>query len=88
MEEVVVTMGNVYQWELPAKKLKAEVELDELEKAIEGRTMKWKEIRELVGGQEWRRKALILLYAHLLRIPITKASLQKGETCRFIYDHP
>ena len=50
--------------------------------------MKWKEIRELVGGQEWRRKALILLYAHLLRIPITKANLQKGETCRFIYDHP
>jgi len=37
MEEVIVTMGNVYQWELPTKKLKAEVELDELEKAIEGR---------------------------------------------------
>jgi hypothetical protein len=55
MEEVVVTMGNVYQWELPTKKLKAEVELDELEKVIEGRTMKWKEIRELVGRQEGRR---------------------------------
>jgi len=47
--------------------------------------MKWKEVRELVGGQEWRRKALILLYVHLLRIPITKASLQKGETCWLFY---
>jgi hypothetical protein len=57
MDEVIVMMGNVYQWELPAKKLKAEVELDELVKVIKGRTFNHEvEGDQRVGGQAGMEK--------------------------------
>jgi translocation protein SEC63 len=80
MEEVIGTFGKAYQWELPAKSSKSDAELDRLEKEIKKQAVsKWEEARTLCGDHDSRRKALILIYAHLLRIPIQKASLQEGN---------
>lgn len=80
MEEVISTFGKAYQWELPAKSSKSDAELDRLEEKIKVQAgSKWEEVRILCGDHESRRKALILIYAHLLRIPLQDSTLQEGE---------
>ena len=91
MEEVVGALGKVYKWELPVK-ARAFVEVDRLEKSIEGKLgPKWTEVRKLAldyDGQlhKLRREALILLYSHLLRLDIQDAALQKRASifCDFL----
>lgn len=80
LEEVIGTFGKAYQWELPANKSKSSTELDELEKIIKEQSgAKWEEVTRLCGDDAARRKALILLYTHLLRISINSTSLQRGQ---------
>ncbi|KAF9468774.1 translocation protein sec63 [Collybia nuda] len=81
MEEVISTFGKAYQWELPVKTPKYDADLDRLEKQInEQAGSKWEEVRTLCGDNNSRRKALVLIYAHLLRISIENSTLQEEQT--------
>ena len=83
MEEVVSALGKAYKWELPATKSIAE--LDQLESTVEEKMgAKWTEVKKLTrdyNGElhESRRKALVLLYAHLLRLNVKDSGLKKRK---------
>ncbi|PPQ86765.1 hypothetical protein CVT25_012410 [Psilocybe cyanescens] len=85
MEEVVGALGKAYKWELPASKTKTSAELDALEKTIKEQVgAKWTEVRKIAqdyNGElhESRRQALVLLYAHLLRLEVKDAGLKKQQ---------
>jgi len=86
VEEVIGALGKAYQWELSAVKTKSDAELAEIEKVIkELLGAKWTEVRTLAQNyngelHESRRKALVLLYAHLLRLEVKDAGLKKRAT--------
>ena len=81
VEEVITALAKAYKWEVAATKPNAE--LDKLEIAIKAQLgARWIELRELIlddNGElhESRRKALVLLYAHLLRLDLHSAGLKK-----------
>ncbi|KAG6915041.1 hypothetical protein DXG01_013771 [Tephrocybe rancida] len=78
-EEVLGTFGKAFRWELPSQK-SALPELDTLEKQIEESAgLKWNEVRKVSGNDASRRKGLILLYAHLLRLDIQSPALQADQ---------
>ncbi|KII96122.1 hypothetical protein PLICRDRAFT_170703 [Plicaturopsis crispa FD-325 SS-3] len=83
MTEVVGTLGKAYQWERSALQKSARQEIDALDAKISERDDSWPEIKKLADSEdkdhESRRRALVLLYAHLLRIPISNAALQKEQ---------
>lgn len=86
MEEVVGTLGKAYQFELSDVGVKkSDVGIDKLESEIEKRAgAKWIEVRKIAKDADGklhvkRRRALVLIYAHLLRIDVPDARLQKGE---------
>ncbi|KAJ3554071.1 hypothetical protein NM688_g3297 [Phlebia brevispora] len=83
MDDVVGALGKSFEWERPEKKTQA-AELDELEKTISQRLGdKWsnlKRIAEVVPEKhEVRRRAFILLYAHLLRLPVSSSALRAEQ---------
>lgn len=83
IEEVVASLVKACEWERPKASAKQDSELDELEQRIKERLdVKWNGLRrlaELIPGQfDTRHRAFILLYAHLLRLPISSSSLRKG----------
>lgn len=81
IHEVVGSLGKAYQWEHPVKKQKVGAdELKGLEKAIKERAgAKWETVRQAVGFEDaGKRRALVLLYAYLLRIPVETPELKKG----------
>lgn len=87
MDEVVGSLGKSFEWERPQKTRTAE--LDELEKSIKARLgTKWdslKKLAEVVPEQhEARRRSFILLYAHLLRLPVTNSALKSGSSFIFV----
>ena len=67
-------------------KTQSKAELAELETVIKEQLgAKWTEVRKLAQGysgelHESRRKALVLLYAHLLRLEVKSAGLRKRAT--------
>lgn len=83
IDEVTATLGKSFEWERP-KTSKQNQELDELEKQID-KTLgpKWRTLKTLaeVNSKQnsARRRAFILLYAHLLRLPVASSSLRDGE---------
>lgn len=83
MEDVVSALGKAYKWELSASTPNAEI--DQLEKTVKEKLgSKFTEVTKLTqdyNGElhESRRKALVLLYAHLLRLDIKDSSLKKRE---------
>jgi translocation protein SEC63 len=86
MDEVIGTLGQAYLWEWPKPKRKASLEVDKTEAIIE-QTLgnKWREIRRQAGlvdpgPLDNRRRALVLLYAHLLRLPLSEATLRNGAS--------
>ncbi|KAH9483171.1 Translocation protein sec63 [Psilocybe cubensis] len=85
MEEVVGALGKAYQWELPVGKSKSSAEIDALEKTIKEEVgAKWTEVRKIAqdfNGElhESRRQALVLIYAHLLRLEVKDAGLKKKQ---------
>jgi translocation protein SEC63 len=83
MDDVVASLGKSFEWERPALTKYAQ-ELDELEKQIEKALgHKWGSLKTLaqVLPKEYpaRRRAFILLYAYVLRLPISNSSLRRGE---------
>ena len=88
MDEVVGALGKAFQWEQPNVSLKAEekAELERLEKLISEQAGKsWEIVKSIVGvdesAKDSRRRSMILLYAHLLRLDINKHSLREGTWC-------
>ncbi|KAF7775868.1 hypothetical protein Agabi119p4_4261 [Agaricus bisporus var. burnettii] len=86
MEEVVGTLGKAYQFEMSDVGVKkVDVNIDRLESEIEKRAgVKWSEVRKIAKDVDGklhvkRRRALVLLYAHLLRIDISDEKLQKEQ---------
>ncbi|KAF9530979.1 Sec63 Brl domain-containing protein [Crepidotus variabilis] len=85
IEEVVGALGKAYKWEMPASKQKVKKDLDDLEAQVKEKLgAKWLEVKKLL--QDWngethasRRKALVLLYAHLLRLDVEDATLKKEQ---------
>lgn len=81
IEEVVSVLVKAYKWEIPLGK--SDSLLDELEEDIKGRlSSKWLEIKKLTQNyngelHESQRKALILLFSHLLRLEIHNSGLRK-----------
>ncbi|KAF9069774.1 DnaJ-domain-containing protein [Rhodocollybia butyracea] len=85
MEDVVGTLGKAYKRELPQSKGKPEdvAELDRLEKnIILLAPRQWEKLQSFLDTSKdsGHRKAMILLYAHLLRINVESSSLQKVQT--------
>ncbi|KAF8189741.1 Sec63 Brl domain-containing protein [Pholiota molesta] len=84
-EELVSALGKAYKWEMPASKTKASDELNSLEEAIkEELGSRWTEVRRLAKDydgelHELRRTALVLLYAHLLRLKVNDPLLRKQQ---------
>lgn len=82
IEEVVASLGKSFEYELPALS-KQSKEIDALEEEIE-KTLgpKWGTLKTLAGiipkQYQARRRAFILLYAHVLRLPLPSSSLRKG----------
>ncbi|PPQ71741.1 hypothetical protein CVT24_006505 [Panaeolus cyanescens] len=87
MEEVVAALGKAYKWDLPpqAAKVTKSPELDDLESQISTKLgSKWAEIKKLTRGYDdsidaSRLKGLVLLHAHLHRIPVKDSSLRKQQ---------
>lgn len=84
-EEVLSALGKTFEWEYPVGKSvgAAEKALDELEVKVNERMgVKWGELKKMTevmpGEHAARRRALVLLYAHLLRLPVGNSSLAKG----------
>lgn len=84
IDEVTSSLGKAFEWDLPKSKLgKADAELVELENKIKEKLNgKWDELVKLAEAtpkaHAKRRRAFILLYAHLLRLPVQNPTLQKG----------
>lgn len=87
MEEVVAALGKAYKWDLPPQAAKStkSAELNELESQISQQLgSRWAEIKKLCRGYESsidasQLKGLVLLHAHLLRLPIKDSSLRKQQ---------
>ncbi|KAF6743039.1 translocation protein sec63 [Ephemerocybe angulata] len=87
-EEVVSALGKAYEWELPTPKKNTQAldaELDELDKTISQKVgQQYAEVKRLAKDangdlHESRRRALILIYAHLTRLPIQSPALQTEQ---------
>ena len=71
-------------------KTQSKAELDGLETVVKGQLgAKWTEVRKLAQNydgelHESRRKALVLLYAHLLRLEVKDAGLKKRMTINYL----
>ncbi|KAF5363456.1 hypothetical protein D9756_000996 [Leucocoprinus leucothites] len=86
MEEVVGTLGKAFQFETPdASAKKSDVAIDRLESEIEKKAgSKWSEVRKIAKDMDGklhvkRRRALVLLYAHFLRIEVSDPKLQDEQ---------
>jgi translocation protein SEC63 len=84
IDDVVASLGKSYEYERPKKSTGHTVELNELEKKVElALGLKWLELKKLaevtVKQSEARRHAFVLIYAHLLRIPVENAALRRGK---------
>jgi translocation protein SEC63 len=88
MSDVVGALGHAAEWDAgdksASKVSQRQQHLDALESAISSKLGNdWSEIRRLAQAtgatHPGRRQALILLYAHLLRLPVEDATLAKGE---------
>lgn len=87
LDETLVALAQAYQWDRPSQKKSSEIDaaIDSLDKAIGSKIeKKWESFKELAGidGAENKpkRRALVLLFAHFLRIPVARADLQKGKS--------
>lgn len=83
VDEVVSAIGGATEWQTMASGMTASSDvLRPLEKAIEMELgPRWARIRQqfqhVIGERDARWYSLILLYAHLLRLPIEDPALQK-----------
>lgn len=90
MNEVVGALGKAYRWETTWAG--NAVGLEELERQIdETMGLQWREVRDLVapGGkcEGTEQRALVLLYAHFLRLKISNEAL-KQEQAKLLLQAP
>jgi translocation protein SEC63 len=80
MTEVVGTLGTGFQYEdIVSMQSVQQSEIEDLETKIQkSLSSQWTEISKFLGSSSNNKIAIVLLYAHLLRIPIKSPSLQKG----------
>lgn len=80
MTDVVGTLGKAFQYEdVVSTKSAKQSELEDLETKIQSAlSSQWTEISKLAGSSPSNKTAIVLLYTHLLRIPIRSSLLQKG----------
>lgn len=84
MDDVTSSLGKSFEWELSGSKGgKVDAELAQLESQIKEKLgEKWDELVKLAEASpkdhKSRRRAFVLLYAHLLRLPIQSSTLLKG----------
>lgn len=85
MKEIVATVGKSYTWESQGAK-GAEKELQKLEDTVSGTMGKeWADIIKLAEarkgaeGYQSRKRALVLLYSHFLRLTLTNDTLKRGS---------
>ncbi|PFH46819.1 hypothetical protein AMATHDRAFT_68973 [Amanita thiersii Skay4041] len=94
IDEVVDTLGKSYTWEHPHGSVTKSVgsdaeELKRLEKEIGLKAENsWKVIGKAIkGGDEARRRGVILMYAHMLRIEVNSSNLIR-EQIRVVQQTP
>jgi translocation protein SEC63 len=88
MTDVVGTLGKAFQYEdIVSPKSAQQSELEDLETKIQDTLpSQWTEISKLVGSSPSNKTAIVLLYAHVLRIPVKSSSLQKGMSLSINHD--
>jgi translocation protein SEC63 len=82
MDEVIGALGQVLEWEYPEPRKAAWKELDGTEMKIKQNLgHRWSQVLKLTksNNQGSKRRALILLYAYLLRITISSPSIHDGK---------
>lgn len=82
LDNVLGSLGLAYSWESLKTPKKAEAELLELEAIIKGKISgEWDTLarQSAFEQDDKRRVAMILLYTHLLRIPITSSELKAAQ---------
>ncbi|EJF63141.1 translocation protein sec63 [Dichomitus squalens LYAD-421 SS1] len=85
IDDVTTSLGKAFEYEHRVKIAKADGELDQLETQIKEQLgAQWTELVKVAeavpGAHDSRRRAFVLLYAHLLRLPVHNSSLQKEQT--------
>lgn len=77
MEDITVALTKAYQFEVPVTKA-ASSEVKQLEKTIDeqGGAL-WKSVKKANGGKS--STALVLVFAHFLRLPVKDSRLQKAQ---------
>ncbi|KAF5322656.1 hypothetical protein D9619_001280 [Psilocybe cf. subviscida] len=84
-EQLVAALGKAYKWELPPSKSATMEELRTLEETISEKLgAQWTEVKKLAKDHDGslhasRRTALVLIYAHLLRLDINDITLKKQQ---------
>jgi len=83
MDEIVVALGKAYEWERP-KVVSDNKEIPSLDKLInEQLGSQWENLKTtmnaLPGPSNSSQRALTLLYAHFLRLPVESPSLRKEQ---------
>jgi len=80
LDDVLTTLAQAIEWAQTEQK-GAQQELTDIEGVISEKLGdRWKDLRVLVSDEEnGRRRALILLHAHFLRIPVHDSVLRTGE---------
>ncbi|GBE78987.1 Translocation protein [Sparassis crispa] len=83
IDDVVGTLGKTFEWEWPfVESAKDDSELLDLENKIKQKLHgKWDVLKKLAEADEHehRHRAFVLLYAHLLRLPVASSSLRKEQ---------
>lgn len=82
MKEVISALGQAYRWETTWAG--TAVGLEELEKQIDEKMGdQWREVKDLVAPdgkcEGTKQRALVLLYAHFLRLKINDEALKQGR---------
>ena len=83
---MLTSLGKSYEWERPVVSGQ-DNEVRELEKLIKDRLGdKWTSFVRVIqttsdAQSEIRHRSLVLLFSHLLRLPVASSTLAKGEFC-------
>jgi translocation protein SEC63 len=88
LSETIGVIGTAKEWE-EITTSKDETELAEIQKKVEENVKDFEQIKKLARKDDGslnqaRLRALVLLYSHLLRVPVSSAQLAKGIFLLFI----
>ena len=92
IDEVVASLTKTFEWECPQlQKARQDAELGLLQESIEQKLGggRWRELSKIAEIEDekkhpGRRRAFILLFAHLLRLHVQNAALRNGRPLSFM----